>query len=462
MAIQKTILSSLLFNDEYGRKVIPFIKSEYFKESNEKTIFNLINEYLKKYNGFPSKEALLIDLGNTKNISEYEFKNTLTIINELQNNSDTNINWLIDQTEKFCQDQALFNAISKSITLMNDESSETSNISKGSIPKILSEALSVSFDTNVGHNLFDDWESRYELYHRKESKIPFDLEYFNKITKGGLSPKTLNIILAGTGVGKSMFMCHCAAANLMSGLNVLYITLEMSEDKIAERIDANILNVTMDELVEMPKDIYERKIARAKDKTVGKLIIKEYPTASASSSNFRYLFNELKIKKNFIPSIVYVDYINICSSSRLKTGTNFNSYTYIKAIAEELRGLAVEFDVPIISATQTNRSGFSNSDIGMEDVSESFGLPSTADFMFAIISSDQLNGLNQLMIKQLKNRYNDPNVCKKFVIGVDRAKMKLYDVEQSAQHDIIDENRDTAKAMPIKKKFDKTLFEGFT
>lgn len=462
MTIQKTILSSLLFNDEYGRKVIPFIKSEYFKESNDKTIFNLIDEYLKKYNGFPSKEALLIDLSNSKNISEYDFKNTLTVINELQNNSDTDINWLIDQTEKFCQDQALFNAISKSITLMNDESSETSNISKGSIPKILSEALSVSFDTSVGHNLFDDWESRYELYHRKESKIPFDLEYFNKITKGGLSPKTLNIVLAGTGVGKSLFMCHCAAANLMSGLNVLYITLEMSEDKIAERIDANILNVTMDELVEMPKDIYERKITRVKDKTVGKLIIKEYPTASASSSNFRYLFNELKIKKNFIPNIVYIDYINICSSSRLKTGTNFNSYTYIKAIAEELRGLAVEFDVPIISATQTNRSGSTNSDVGMEDVAESFGLPATADFMFAIISGEQLNGLNQLMIKQLKNRYNDPNVYKKFVIGVDRAKMKLYDVEQSAQHDIIDENRDTAKAMPIKKKFDKTLFEGFS
>ena len=462
MTIQKTILSSLLFNDEYGRKVIPFIKSEYFKESNDKTIFNLIDEYLKKYNGFPSKEALLIDLSNSKNISEYDFKNTLTVIDELQNNSDTDFNWLIDQTEKFCQDQALFNAISKSITLMNDESSETSNISKGSIPKILSEALSVSFDTSVGHNLFDDWESRYELYHRKESKIPFDLEYFNKITKGGLSPKTLNIVLAATGVGKSLFMCHCAAANLMSGLNVLYITLEMSEDKIAERIDANILNVTMDELVEMPKDIYERKITRAKDKTVGKLIIKEYPTASASSSNFRYLFNELKIKKNFIPNIVYIDYINICSSSRLKTGTNFNSYTYIKAIAEELRGLAVEFDVPIISATQTNRSGSTNSDVGMEDVAESFGLPATADFMFAIISGEQLNGLNQLMIKQLKNRYNDPNIYKKFVIGVDRAKMKLYDVEQSAQHDIIDENRDTAKAIPIKKKFDKTLFEGFS
>jgi archaellum biogenesis ATPase FlaH len=300
------------------------------------------------------------------------------------------------------------------------------------------------------------------MYHRKESKIPFDLEYFNKITKGGLSPKTLNIVLAGTGVGKSMFMCHCASANLMSGINVLYITLEMSEEKIAERIDANILNVTMDELAEMPRDVYERKINRAKEKTVGKLIVKEYPTASASSSNFRYLFNELKIKKNFVPDIVYIDYLNICSSARLKTGTNFNSYTYVKAIAEELRGLAVEFNVPIISATQTNRSGYSNSDVGLEDTSESFGLPATADFMFAIITGEQLNGLNQLMVKQLKNRYNDPNMYKKFVIGVDRAKMKLYNVEQAAQQDIIDENRDTSNVSPMKKKFDKTLFEDFT
>jgi replicative DNA helicase len=459
MTIEKTILSSLLFNEEYGRRAIPFIKDEYFKDVNDRVIFNLIDEYLKKYNAFPSKEALIIDLSNRKDLNEHQFKDSTNTIEDLSSDPNTKITWLLDQTEKFCQDQALFNAISKSIKLMSDEKAE---ISKGSIPQLLSDALAVSFDTHIGHNLLDDWENRYAMYHRKESKIPFDLEYFNKITKGGLSPKTLNIVLAGTGVGKSMFMCHCASANLMSGINVLYITLEMAEEKIAERIDANILNVTMDELAEMPKDVYERKITRAKEKTIGKLIIKEYPTASASSSNFRYLFNELKIKKNFIPDIVYIDYLNICSSARLKTGTNFNSYTYIKAIAEELRGLAVEFNVPIISATQTNRSGSTNTDPGLEDTAESFGLPATADFMFAIITGEQLNGLNQLMVKQLKNRYNDPNIHKKFVIGVDRAKMKLYNVEQAAQRDIIHENHDTSNVSPMKKKFDKTLFEGFT
>ena len=364
--------------------------------------------------------------------------------------------WLIEHSEKFCQDQALFIAISKSIKLINGD--EKVDISKGSIPELLSDALSVSFDTNVGHDLVNDWEKRYDLYHTKENKVPFNLEYFNKITKGGLSNKTLNICLAGTGVGKSMFMCHCAAGNLMDGLNVLYITLEMAEERIAERIDANLLNVAIDELSVLPKDVYEKKIARIKEKTVGRLIIKEYPTASAGSSNFRYLLNELKIKKNFKPDIIYIDYLNICSSSRLKVGSNVNSYMYVKAIAEEIRGLAVEFDVPIVSATQTNRTGYTNSDVGLEDTSESFGLPATADFMFAIISNDQLAGLNQILVKQLKNRYSDPNNYKKFVVGVDRSKMKLYNVEQSAQQDIIDDSPRTS----VKSKFDKSAFEDFT
>jgi replicative DNA helicase len=460
MTIEKTILSNLIFNEQYGRKAIPFLKAEYFKDSTERRLFKFIDEYVGKYNAFPSKEALSIESASANDHTEESFKQTSDYIQDLSIDEQTKEAWLLDQTEKFCQDKALFNAISASIKLMNDDKG---NISRGSIPQLLSDALAVSFDTNVGHSLLEDWEERYEVYHRKEAKIPFDLEYFNKITKGGLSPKTLNIVMAGTGVGKSMFMCHCAAANLMAGLNVLYITMEMSEEKIAERIDANIMNVTMDELAEMPLDVYERKMKRVKDKTVGKLIVKEYPTASASSSNFRYLFNELKIKKNFVPTIVYIDYLNICASARLKTGTNFNSYTYVKAIAEELRGLAVEFNVPIISATQTNRTGFSSSDVGLEDTSESFGLPATADFMFAIITSEQLTSLNQILVKQLKNRYNDPNMYKKFVIGVDKNKMKLYNVEQQAQQDIIHEpSHDTANVMPLKKKFDKSMFEDFT
>lgn len=458
MTIEKTILSNLLYNEQFGRKAIPFLKEEYFRDNVERRVFRLIDAFVKKYNAFPSKEALKIESSASQDHTEQTFKETEACIAALSRDEDTREQWLLDKTEKFCQDQALFNAISSSIKLMNDDKNA---LAKGSIPKLLSDALAVSFDTHVGHNLLDDWESRYEIYHHKESKIPFDLEYFNKITKGGLSPKTLNVILAGTGVGKSMFMCHCASAHLMAGLNVLYITLEMSEEKIAERIDANIMNVTMDELEAMPKDVYERKIGRVREKTVGKLIIKEYPTASASSSNFRYLFNELKLKRNFVPQVVYIDYLNICASARLKTGTNVNSYMYVKAIAEELRGLAVEFNVPIISATQTTRTGYSNSDVELTDTSESFGLPATADFMFAIITSDQLSNLNQLLVKQLKNRYSDPNVHRKFVIGVDRAKMKLYNVEQAAQQGLIDD-ADTANVTPLKKKFDKSVFQDFT
>ncbi len=456
MTIEKTILSNLLFNEEYTRKVLPFIKDEYFRDSNQKLAFRIIQDYITKYNSLPSKEALRIDLQNKNNISEMAFKEVNDIIDHLENDNKTSSSWLIEHTEKFCQDQALFNAISKSIQLISGD--DKVDISKGAIPELLSSALSVSFDTNIGHDLVDDWERRFDSYHTKESKIPFNLDYFNKITKGGLSKKTLNICLAGTGVGKSMFMCHCAAGNLIDGLNVLYITLEMAEERIAERIDANLMNVAIDELSVLPKDVYEKKIEKIKSKTIGKLIIKEYPTASAGSNNFRYLLNELKLKKNFKPDIIYVDYLNICNSSRLKVGSNVNSYLYIKAIAEELRGLAVEHNLPIVSATQTNRTGYTNSDVGLEDTSESFGLPATADFMFAIISNEQLANLNQLLVKQLKNRYSDPNMNRKFIVGVDRSKMKLYNVEQSAQRDIIDD----APVQSGKNKFDKSVFEGFT
>ena len=455
MTIEKTILSNLLLNEEYTRKVLPFIKDEYFRDSSEKLTFKLIQDYITKYNALPSKEALNIDLQNKNNVSETSFKEANDIIEGLSLDNKTSLSWLVEHTEKFCQDQALFNAISKSIQLINGDLKQ--DISKGAIPEMLSEALSVSFDTNIGHDLVDDWERRFDLYHTRETKIPFNLEYFNKITKGGLSKKTLNICLAGTGVGKSMFMCHCASGNLVDGLNVLYITLEMAEEKIAERIDANLMNIAIDELSELPKDVYQKKIDKIKNKTIGKLIIKEYPTASAGASNFRYLLNELKLKKNFKPDIIYIDYLNICSSSRLKVGSNVNSYLYVKAIAEELRGLAVETNVPIVSATQTNRTGFTNSDVGLEDTSESFGLPATADFMFAIISNEQMANLNQLLVKQLKNRYSDPNINRKFIVGVDRAKMKLYNVEQSAQRDIIDDT-----AVQSKTKFDKSVFEGFT
>ena len=456
--IEKTILSNLILNEQYARKVLPFIKDEYFKDSSDRTIFDLIDKFCKKYNSFPTKEALIVDLTNKDDLTEDQYKVCEGIIKDLTVDKSTNSDWLVEQTEKFCQDQALFNAISKSIQLMNGDKG---NLSKGSIPEILSEALSVSFDTHIGHDLIDDWESRFELYHTKENKIPFDLDFFNKITKGGLSKKTLNVCLAGTGVGKSMFMCHCAANNLFSGLNVLYITLEMSEERIAERIDANLLNTPIDELVQLSKEAYEKKIKKLKDKTVGKLIIKEYPTTSAGSANFRYLLNELKIKKNFVPDIVYVDYLNICLSSRLKSSANVNSYTYVKAIAEELRGLAVEYNVPFVTATQTNRSGFTNSDVGLEDTSESFGLPATADFMFAIISNEQLAQLNQILVKQLKNRYSDPNRFQRFVIGVDKSKMKLYNCEQSAQDDIIQQPQQQ-QFNTKQKKFDKSAFEDFT
>jgi len=435
VTIDRTILANLIHNEEYLRKVLPFCDKKYFQDLTERTVYEVIDEYVAKYNNAPSKEALQIDLSERNNLSEDQFKNARELINDLTRDEDTDLDWLMDQSEKFCQEKAVYNAIMDSIKILDDK---TGAQQKGSIPEILSDALAVSFDSHIGHDFIEDAEERFDFYQRKESRIPFDLDYFNKITKGGLPNKTLNIALAGTGVGKSLFMCHCAAANLMNAKNVLYITMEMAEEKIAERIDANLLNVTMDELKVLPKDAYDKKMSRVSNKTTGKLIIKEYPTASASSGHFRHLLNELKLKRSFRPDIIYIDYLNICMSARLRHGSNVNSYTYVKAIAEELRGLAVEFSVPVVSATQTTRSGFTSSDIGLEDTSESFGLPATADLMFALISTEELQDLGQIMVKQLKNRYSDPNINRRFVLGVDRAKMRLFDAEQEAQEDVLD------------------------
>ena len=427
--IEKTILSHLVFNEAFARKTLPFLKDEYFQNLSDKVVYKLIEDYVQKYNNTPTKEVLFLELSNKDGLSENVFKESKRTIEDLQIDN-TEIQWLLDSTEKFCQEKAIYNAIMASIKILDDK---TGSLSTGSIPTLLSDALGVSFDISIGHDYFANADDRFDFYHRKEEHIPFDLQYFNDITKGGLVRKTLNIALAGTGVGKSLFMCHCAAHNLTQGKNVLYITMEMAEEKIAERIDANLLNVTVDELSIIPKDVYDKKIGRVKEKTVGKLIVKEYPTASAGSSHFRHLINELRIKRNFIPDIIYIDYLNICSSSRIRAGSNVNSYTYIKAIAEELRGLAVEFNVPVVSATQTTRGGYGNSDVELTDTSESFGLPATADLMFALISTEDMEALGQLMVKQLKNRYNDPTINKRFVVGIDRAKMRLYNVEQSAQ-----------------------------
>ena len=433
--LEEIIFSHLLFNEEYSRKVIPFLKNDYFQTRTNKILFELIDGYVKTYNVVPSKEALNTKLQSLDNISEDEFKSCSDLISKLEADLKTSVDWLCDQTEKFCQEKAVYNAIMDSIKIIDKKDKKRGT---GSIPEILTEALSVSFDTNIGHDFIEDANSRYDYYHVREEKLQFVLEYFNKITKGGLSKKTLNIILASTGVGKTMFMTHCAAHHLTLGKNVLYLTMEMSEERIAERIDANLMDVTIDDLKELPKDAYEKKMVRIKGGTTGKLIVKEYPTAAAGSAHFRHLLQELRIKKSFKPDVIYVDYLNICSSARMKMGGSVNSYMYIKAIAEELRGLAVEFDVPIISATQSNRDAYNSSDVGLDNTSESFALPATADFMFALISTEDLEGLNQILVKQLKNRYDDPSSNRKFVIGVNKAKMKFYDVEQSAQKDIID------------------------
>ena len=434
--IEQTILKNLLRNEEYARKVLPFVKDDYFTVEEDRVLFKEIKDFIVKYNNIPTVDALLIEVDSIASLKEDQVKRIVDTVKELHKDSiDTNMDWLVDNTEKFCQEKAIYHAIMKSIDIMNNKDSTQT---KGAIPQLLSDALGVSFDPNVGHDYLEQYEDRYDYYHRVLEKIPFDLEFFNKITKNGLPKKTLNIALAGTGVGKSLFMCHMAASCLSMGKNVLYITLELAEEEVAKRIDANLMNITFDDLMGLPREIYEKKAESIKSKTNGKLIVKEYPTAGAGSIHFKSLLNELNLKKSFRPDIIFVDYLNICMSSRIKPGASVNSYTYVKAIAEELRGLAVEYDVPLMSATQTTRSGFVSSDIGLEDTSESFGLPATADFMFALISTEELQELGQIMVKQLKNRYNDPTINKRFVVGIDRAKMKLFDVENSAQMDIID------------------------
>ena len=443
--IETLILKNLIHNDEYARKVLPFLNKDYFEEHTDKLLYEHVDTFITKYNNLPTKEALVIELENSS-LNDTEFDNVtelLTHVDGQNTDEKPDIQWLLETTERFCQDKAIYNAVVKSIKIL-DEPDKT-NDDKGVIPELLTDALSVSFDPHIGHDYFLDSDDRYLFYHRVEKKIPFDLEYFNKITQGGLSTKTLNVALAGTGVGKSLFMCHQASSSLSQGHDVLYITLEMSEERIAERIDANLLNIGLNDLVSLPKTMYEKKIDELKKTIKGRLIIKEYPTAAAGSNHFRTLLNELNLKRNFTPDIIFIDYLNICSSSRIRTGQYVNSYSYIKAIAEELRGLAVEYDVPIMSATQTNRQGFQNTDIGLEDTSESFGLPATADFMFAIISNENLDEAGQILIKQLKNRYSDLTTNKKFLVGIDRAKMKLIDLGDQSQANIVDTGKEEDK-----------------
>ena len=436
--VETLILKNLLLDEVFVRKALPFVKGEYFADFLEKQLFEVISKYFTQYDALPTKEALEIEVSQLDSISDEQHKKILAVIRDLDNEK-SDPQWIVDTTEKWCKERAIYIALMESIKIAEgNDDSKTPN----AIPSILSDALAVSFDNHIGHDYLQDYEERYEFYHKTEDKIPFDLEFFNKITKGGLPNKTLNIALAGTGVGKSLFMCHVASSALIQGKNVLYITLEMAEEKIAERIDSNLLNCDIQNLNQLPKMMYDNKVTSIAKKTEGKLIVKEYPTASAHCGHFKSLLNELALKKSFKPDIIFIDYLNICASSRYRAGANVNSYSYIKSIAEELRGLAVEANVPIVSATQTTRSGFASSDIDLTDTSESFGLPATADLMFALISSEELEGLGQIMVKQLKNRYNDPTVNKRFVVGIDRAKMRLYDVEQSAQQNLSDSGQE--------------------
>ena len=450
--VENLVLKNLLLDEEYVRKALPFIKAEYFTEIKEKELFKVISKYFTDYNAIPTKEALEIEVGTLKNISDEQHGQIVQLIRDIDSEK-SDYDWILDTTEKWCKERAVYLALMESIKIAegNDEKRAT-----GAIPSILSEALAVSFDNHIGHDYLEDYEERYEFYHQTEEKIPFDLEFFNRITKGGLPNKTLNIALAGTGVGKSLFMCHVASSVLLQSKNVLYITLEMAEEKIAERIDANLLSVDIQQLDQLPKMMFDSKVQKIAKKTQGQLIIKEYPTAAASVGHFRALLNDLALKKSFKPDIIFIDYLNICASSRYSKLGNVNSYSYIKAIAEELRGLAVEANVPIVSATQTTRSGYGSSDVDLTDTSESFGLPATADLMFALISTEELEEINQIMVKQLKNRYNDPTLNKRFVVGIDRAKMRLYDVEQSAQNDIVDANQEVdATTKSLSEKFAK-------
>ena len=437
--IELTILSNFFHNEEYTRRVLPFVKEEYFNNRVEQLVFNEVFKFVDNYNNLPTKESIIIELGQRKDINEEESQKIKEYIGSIEK-VDTDIQWLLDTTEKFCKERAVHNAVLSGIKIL-DKKDKTRT--PEAIPHILSEALAVSFDKSVGHDYIEDAEDRFKWYHTKEKRYQFDLDYMNRITKGGVPSKTLNIALAGTGVGKSLFMCHVAASYLLQGLNVLYITLEMAEERIAERIDANLLDVSMEDLHDMPQQLYNGKISKLREKTQGQLIIKEYPTASAHAGHFKALINELALKKSFKPDVIFIDYLNICASSRFKGG-NISSYFYIKAIAEELRGLAVEHNVPIFSATQTTRTGFVSTDIGLEDTSESFGLPATADFMFALMSNEELESLGQMKVKQLKNRYNDPAMNRSFIVGIDRSKMRLYDVENTAQN-IVDSNQTKEK-----------------
>ena len=450
MRIENEILSNLINDEEYVRKVIPFIKEDYFSDAEDRKVFSVVKEFVTKYNSPPSKSALLIALQEDRSVSEDLYVKCETVINSLNPDEKTDKNWLVDETEKFCKDKAVYNAIMQSIQIIDGSDKQHS---KDALPSILSDALSVGFDNNVGHDYIENAEERYEFYHRLEEKIPFDLDYFNRITEGGLSNKTLNVALAGTGVGKSLFMCHMAAGCISQSKNVLYITMEMAEERIAERIDSNLMNVAIQDLKDLSRSMFNERIERIRNKIQGRLVIKEYPTASAHAGHFKALLGELKIKRNFVPDIIFIDYLNICASSRFRANANANSYTIIKSIAEELRGLAVEFDLPIVTATQTTRSGYSNSDVELTDTSESFGLPATADLMFALISTEELEQQGQLMVKQLKNRYSDPTKNKRFMLGIDRSKMRLYDLDNEAQQNITDSGQEDDTAL-----FDKTEF----
>jgi archaellum biogenesis ATPase FlaH len=457
--IERTTLSQLVYNEEYARKVLPHVKAEYFADRTEKIVFLEIQKFVERYNALPTKQTLEIEIDSRRDLNEDDVKRVLMVVEELDIDKDVNFEWLVETTEQFCKDKAVYNAIVEGISIIEGKDK---NRTADAIPTILTDALAVGFDNRVGHDYLMDAEDRFKYYHTVEERIPFDLEFFNMITKGGLPPKTLNIALAGTGVGKSLFMCHVAANCMTQGKNVLYITLEMSEERIAERIDANLMNISMEDLHELPKQMFESKIDKIISNTSGQLMVKEYPTAAAHTNHFRGLIKELSVKKSFKPDIIFIDYLNICASSRLKGAANVNSYTYIKSIAEELRGLAVEQNVPIMSATQTTRSGFSNSDVGLEDTSESFGLPATADLMFALISNEELDALGQIAVKQLKNRYNDVNMNKRFVISIDRSKMKLSDAKLSEQEGLMDSNQSSdmtdAFSSPV---FDNTNFGGF-
>jgi replicative DNA helicase len=462
LSIEAVVFTNLLKNDVFVRAALPYIKKEYFTQPEHRLLFEMIDNYFEKYNKCPPAAALKIELDNLS-INDNVYNETAKYISFIaKEDINTDYDWLMETTEKWCQDKAIYNAIMESIQIIDGKTDKD----KGSLPELLSDALGVSFDTSIGHDFLEDADSRYDFYHKKVERLPFDIDYMNKITRGGIPRKTLNVILAGTGVGKTLMMCHFAASNLMAGKNVLYITLEMAEERISERIDANLMSVPLNDLETYPKETYDTKIQRIRSKTTGKLIVKEYPTASVGSGHFRHLLNELKLKKSFLPDIIYIDYLNLCTSARIRGGANVNSYTLVKAIAEELRGLAVEFNLPIFTATQTNRTGYSSSDVGLEDTSESFGLPATADFMFAAISSEELESLGQLLIKQLKNRYNDPGLHRRFVVGIDRSRMKLYDTEQNAQEGIMNDDTPVMDSSDFgaglkRERFDRSITDGW-